>query len=149
MPLGAPFISKTKKSTSLGWYKAADGNRMTNRDPSLSSAVAQLYAPDCGLAHASRRYIDEPCGISPSCQKRPGEKTINAVQLACLSLIAELAVSGCQTAQSRQDQLAAICADTNNRQLGNFHYDECQTIYPSTSKQRQRNYELNAPTGEC
>jgi len=73
---------------------------------------------------------------------------MKAVQLACLSLIAGLALSGCQTSQSRKDQLATICADPNNRQPGNFYYNECQTLYPLTSQQLQRNYQLNAPEGD-
>jgi len=42
---------------------------------------------------------------------------MKGVQAACLSLIACLALSACQTSQARKDQLATICADPNNRQL--------------------------------
>lgn len=73
---------------------------------------------------------------------------MKTVHLACLSLIGGLALSGCQTSQSRKDQLANICADPNNRQPNTFYYNECQTLYPSTSQQQQRNYKLNAPVGD-
>jgi hypothetical protein len=73
---------------------------------------------------------------------------MKGVQAACLSLIACLALSGCQTSQARKDQLATICADPNNRQPNTFYYDECQTLYPSTTQQRQRDYGQNAPVGD-
>lgn len=51
----------------------------------------------------------------------------------------------CQTSQSRQQQLATICADPVNRQPGSFYFDECQAIMPSSDAQLQKNYQLGAP----
>ncbi len=58
-----------------------------------------------------------------------------------------LIVSGCQSSQSRQQQLATICADPSNRQPKSDYWSECQVLYPSSSQQLQRNYRLGAPTG--
>lgn len=60
-------------------------------------------------------------------------------------LAAGLALSACQTPQSRQAELARLCADPANRQVGSFSYGECQTLYPLTNKQRQQNYVTGAP----
>lgn len=51
----------------------------------------------------------------------------------------------CQTSQSRQDQLATICADPVNREPGSFYWSECQAIAPSSDQQLQQNYRLGAP----
>jgi hypothetical protein len=62
-----------------------------------------------------------------------------------LALAMAALLSACQTSQSRKDQLATICADPINRQSGSFYFDECQSLYPSTDRQLQRNYRTNAP----
>ncbi len=59
-----------------------------------------------------------------------------------------LALSACQTPQARQAQLATICADPANRQPNTFYWSECQSLYPSSDRQLQKNYALGAATGE-
>lgn len=63
-------------------------------------------------------------------------------------LAAGLALPACQTPQSRQAELAQICANPVNRQPGNLYFSECQSLYPSTSRQLRRDYQLGAPTGD-
>lgn len=63
-------------------------------------------------------------------------------------LAAGLAQSACQTPQSRQAELARLCADPANRQVGSFSYDECQTRYPLTNEQRQQSYLTSAPAAD-
>lgn len=58
-----------------------------------------------------------------------------------------ICLSACQTPQDRQAELARICADPVNRQSGSFYFSECQSLYPSTSRQLQRDYRLGAPAG--
>ena len=58
-----------------------------------------------------------------------------------------LILSGCQSSQSRAQQLAAICADPNNRAPKSSYWAECQTLYPSTPQQLQRAYRQGAPVG--
>lgn len=58
-----------------------------------------------------------------------------------------LILSGCQSSQSRQQQLAAICADPKNRAPKSEYWGECQALYPSTTRQLQRAYRLGAPAG--
>lgn len=65
-----------------------------------------------------------------------------------IALSLGLILAGCQTSQSRQEQLAAICADPANRQPNTFYWAECQSLYPSTSRQLQKDYALGAPTGD-
>ncbi len=72
---------------------------------------------------------------------------MRTVHCACLLLLVAPTLAGCQTSQSRQAELAQICANPVNRQPQNFYYSECQALYPSTSRQFQRNYRLGAPTG--
>jgi len=67
-----------------------------------------------------------------------------SIVIGCV-LAAGLALSSCQTPQARQADLARLCADPANRQVGSFSYGECQTLYPLTNKQRQQNYRLGAP----
>jgi hypothetical protein len=59
-----------------------------------------------------------------------------------------LILSGCQSSQSRQQQLATICADPNNRQPKSEYWGECQSLYPSSNKQLQKDYLLGAPAGD-
>lgn len=65
---------------------------------------------------------------------------------AVLAFLVGLALAGCQSSQSRQAELAQICANPVNRQPGNFYFSECQSLYPSTSRQLQKNYLLGAPS---
>lgn len=58
-----------------------------------------------------------------------------------------LALPACQTPQSRQAELAQICANPVNRQPGNLYFSECQSLYPSSNRQLRRDFQLNAPTG--
>jgi hypothetical protein len=67
---------------------------------------------------------------------------------AGIALSLGLILAACQTSQSRQQQLAAICADPVNRQPNTFYWAECQSLYPSTGRQLQRDYTLGAPTGD-
>jgi hypothetical protein len=67
---------------------------------------------------------------------------------AGIALSLGLILAGCQTSQSRQEQLAAICADPANRQPNTLYWAECQSLYPSTSRQLQKDYALGAPTGD-
>ena len=64
-----------------------------------------------------------------------------------IALSIGLILSGCQSSQSRAQQLAAICADPNNRAPKSGYWRECQTLYPSTPQQLQRAYRLGAPAG--
>lgn len=68
--------------------------------------------------------------------------------VAGFAFAAGLTLSACQTPQSRQAELARICADPVNRQPGNLYFAECQSLYPSKSRQLQRDYRLGAPTGD-
>ena len=63
------------------------------------------------------------------------------------ALLASIVLSGCQTSQSRQQELAAICANPVNRQPQNFYFDECQALYPSSDRALQKDYRLGAPAG--
>lgn len=72
---------------------------------------------------------------------------MKTVSYLCVLLVAGLVLAGCQTPQSRQAQLAAICADPANRQPGAFAFNECQTLYPSSDRALQKDYVLGAPSG--
>lgn len=73
---------------------------------------------------------------------------MNFVRLISVPMFAVLALSACQSSQSKQAELASICANPYNRAPGSFYFTECQTIAPSASSQLQRNYLLEAPTGD-
>lgn len=64
-----------------------------------------------------------------------------------IALSIGLILSGCQSSQSRQQQLAAICADPNNRAPKSGYWRECQTLYPSSTRQLQKDYLLGAAAG--
>lgn len=72
---------------------------------------------------------------------------MKTVQYLCLLLAAGFILAGCQSSQSRQAQLAAICADPANRQPQTLYYSECQALYPSSDRTLQKNYALGAPVG--
>lgn len=72
---------------------------------------------------------------------------MKALKYLGLLLVAGTALAGCQTSQSRQEQLAAICADPANRQPKTFYFSECQTLYPSSAQQLQQNYRYGAAVG--
>jgi len=72
---------------------------------------------------------------------------ISFVKRLSLPFLACIALTSCQTPQSRQAELARICADPVNRQPGNFYFSECQSLYPSGSRQLQRYYVQGSPTG--
>lgn len=65
---------------------------------------------------------------------------------AGLAVALGLILSACQTPQGRQDELARICADPVNRAPGSFYWGECQSLYPSTEQQLQKNFLRNAPS---
>lgn len=65
---------------------------------------------------------------------------------AGLAVAFGLILSACQTPQGRQDELARICADPVNRAPGSFYWGECQSLYPSTEQQLQKNFLRNAPS---
>jgi hypothetical protein len=67
------------------------------------------------------------------------------VRLITLSIALTVLLAACQTSQSRQQQLATICADPYNRQPGSFYWDECQSLNPSTDRQLQSDYRIGAP----
>lgn len=73
---------------------------------------------------------------------------MKSVQCVCLLLFVGPILAGCQTPQSRQAQLAAICADPANRQPNTAYFSECQTLYPSSNRALQKDYLLGAPTGD-
>jgi hypothetical protein len=68
--------------------------------------------------------------------------------LVGIALSFGLILAACQTSQSRQAQLATICAEPVNRQPNSFYWAECQSLYPSTDRQLQKDYALGAPTGD-
>lgn len=64
-----------------------------------------------------------------------------------LLILGGIALSACQTSESRQQELAAICADPTSRTPQSSYFAECQSLYPLTNQQRQRNYLAGAPAG--
>lgn len=67
--------------------------------------------------------------------------------LAGIALSFGLILAACQTSQSRQAQLATICADPANRQPKSFYWSECQALYPSSDQALQKDYLLGAAVG--
>jgi hypothetical protein len=84
----------------------------------------------------------------PNAQLVTEEAIMTTARLIAFTILSGMALSGCQTPQARQAQLATLCADPVNRQPGNFYFNECQSIKPSTSRQLQKDYTLGAPTGD-
>jgi hypothetical protein len=55
-------------------------------------------------------------------------------------------IAACQSSgQSRQQQLAALCADPSNRAPRSDYFMECQSLYPLTNAQRAKLYQQTAP----
>lgn len=73
---------------------------------------------------------------------------MNTHVVAGFAVAVGLILSACQTPQSRQAELARICANPVNRQPNNLYFAECQSLYPSTSRQLQKDYVQGAPTGD-
>jgi len=67
--------------------------------------------------------------------------------MTCIAFAIGMILSGCQSSQSRAQQLAAICADPNNRAPKSGYWRECQTLYPSSTRQLQKDYLLGAAAG--
>lgn len=67
--------------------------------------------------------------------------------LAGIALSFGLVLAGCQTSQSRQAELATICADPNNRAPKSGYWSECQALYPSSDQALQKDYLLGAAVG--
>lgn len=72
---------------------------------------------------------------------------MTSIRMIGLVFLTGIVLSGCQTSQSRQEELAAICANPVNRQPQNFYFDECQALYPSSDQALQKDYRLGAPAG--
>ncbi|MGO4668328.1 hypothetical protein [Bosea sp. 2RAB26] len=72
---------------------------------------------------------------------------MNTPILAGIAISIGLILAGCQSSQSRQAQLAAICADPNNRAAKSGYWSECQTLYPSSDKALQKDYLLGSAVG--
>ncbi|MDU0341791.1 MULTISPECIES: hypothetical protein [Bosea] len=72
---------------------------------------------------------------------------MTSIRMIGLVFLTGIVLSGCQTSQSRQEELAAICANPVNRQPQNFYFDECQALYPSSDRALQKDYRLGAPAG--
>ncbi|KRE11126.1 hypothetical protein ASE63_20615 [Bosea sp. Root381] len=73
--------------------------------------------------------------------------TMNCLSKAIVLILACIALTACQTPQSRQAELSQICSDPANREPGNFYFSECQSVYPSGSQQLQRDYVIGSPAG--
>ncbi|MGO4741464.1 hypothetical protein AB4099_33475 [Bosea sp. 2KB_26] len=72
---------------------------------------------------------------------------MNTYVLAAVVFSVGLALAGCQTSQSRQAELATICADPNNRAPKSGYWSECQALYPSSDQALQKDYLLGAAVG--
>lgn len=72
---------------------------------------------------------------------------MTSIRFALLGIFIGAVVGGCQTSESRKEQLAAICADPANRAPKSSYFSECQTLYPSSNQTLARNYRLGAPLG--
>lgn len=64
-------------------------------------------------------------------------------RLAILLLV-PVALCGCQSSQKSKEELAAICANPANRQPGQQYFEECQALYPASTKQLQKWYKQGA-----
>lgn len=73
---------------------------------------------------------------------------MRSIRLMSSVLLTGVILGGCQTSQSRQEQLAAICANPVNRQPQNFYFSECQALYASSDKALQKDYQFGSPAGD-
>lgn len=88
----------------------------------------------------SKNYPARPSRPSVIRGVRGQALRLGALALACFTLAA------CQTSQSRQQQLAQICADPASLRPDSFYFNECMAITPMTDKQRVNLYQRIAPT---
>ena len=72
---------------------------------------------------------------------------MNTYVLAAVAFSIGLVLAGCQSSQSRQAELATICADPNNRAPKSGYWSECQALYPSSDQALQKDYLLGAAVG--
>lgn len=71
------------------------------------------------------------------------------MRTAIVAFIVLTTLTGCQSSQHSQAELAQICADPANRAPtpGNLYFDECQALHPYSQKQLNKVYQQNAPAG--
>jgi len=62
-----------------------------------------------------------------------------AMAASCLLLAA------CQSSAQRKQELQTLCADPSNRAPGSDYFQECQSLYPLTDRQRVNLYMQSAP----
>jgi hypothetical protein len=55
-----------------------------------------------------------------------------------------IALCGCQSSQKSKEELRAICANPANRQPGQYYFEQCQALYPASTKQLQQWYKQGA-----
>lgn len=58
---------------------------------------------------------------------------------------AGLLLAGCQTTETRQQQLARICADPSSMRADSFYFAECVSYNKLTPDQRRQIYLRTAP----
>jgi hypothetical protein len=66
-------------------------------------------------------------------------------------IFASTLLCSCQSTQQDRAELARICADHWSRSVpdpGNIYFDECQSLYPRSSKQLAKQYLLYRPQGD-
>lgn len=75
--------------------------------------------------------------------------TASAVRTACVRLLAVAgacaALAACQTTETRQQQLARICADPASLRSDSFYFAECVAYKNPTPDQRRQIYMRTAP----
>jgi hypothetical protein len=60
-------------------------------------------------------------------------------------LLITVALCGCQSSQKSKEELATICANPANRAPGGWYFEQCQALYPASTKQLQKWYKTGAP----
>jgi len=68
-------------------------------------------------------------------------RLLGAVAMAAGCLL----MTACQSSAQRKQQLQALCADPSNRAPGSDYFQECQSLYPLTDRQRVNLYLQSAP----
>jgi hypothetical protein len=61
-----------------------------------------------------------------------------------LLIVAAVGLCGCQSSQKSRAELQSICADPANRQPGQYYFEQCQALYPASTKQLQQWYKQGA-----